>query len=507
MLACLFVPDFSVQAVLRAEPGNRTRWNETAVVVVAGPASLQRVYGMNEKARLAGVELGMTTLQIESCGIPTIRKRSLQQEQSAQAALLDCAHSFSPVVESTGPGIAVLDLTGTEKLFGSPGNLAHQIALHGEELGFELRVGIASNPDSALHAAKGLPGITIIPPGEQAARLASLPVSVLSPTPEILEILDSWGIHTFTSLAVLPPLPLVERLGQEGMRLQRLARGEVNRILVPVEPALEFTESFEFEDPVETIDSLSFILNNLLQQLCARLLNRALATNELQLSLQLGVRQSKKEQAGESYERRWELPLPTANFKMLFRLVRLDLETQQFSAPIARITIRAVPVRPRCTQGSIFTAVSPEPEKLEVTLAHIRGIVGNEDENGISSVGLPRVLDSHKPDAFEVVRAHTEATHAIPKEPVIALRMFRPAVNTKVELRDEKPIFVVVRKRRLPVIAASGPWRTSGNWWNRTAAWMRDEWDVALKAKDGIGQYRIYFDQLQKQWFLEGKFD
>jgi len=193
---------------------------------------------------------------------------------------------------------------------------------------------------------------------------------------------------------------------------------------------------------------------------------------------------------------------------MLFRLVCLDLETQQLSAPISGITIRATPVKPRFTQEGIFATMSPEPEKLEIALARIRGIAGSEDGNGIASAGLPRVLDTHKPDAFEVVRTvDVEPSYAVLKDPTITLRMFRPAVNTSVELRDEKPISVVVRKRCLWVIAASGPWHTSGNWWDSALAWMRDEWDVALKTKEGIALYRIYFDQLKRQWFLEGRFD
>jgi protein ImuB len=509
MFACLFVPDFSVQAVLRTEPyENRIRLRQTAVVVTDGSASLQRVAAMNNHARLAGVEIGMTKLQVESCGISSVRKRMLQNEESAQAALLDCAHSFSPVVESTAPGAAILDLAGTEKLFGPPDKVACLMTSKGEELGFELQVAVAANPDSSFHAAKGFRGITVIPLGEEPAKLAPLPVDLLSPAAGILEILDSWGIHTLQSLAMLPPVPLVERLGQEGLRLQKLALGEVTRTLAPVQPALEFVERFEFEVPIETIESLSFILNRLLQQLCARLSSRALATNELQLTLLLAIRYSNTEQAGESYQRVWRLPLPTTNSKMLFRLVCLDLETQQLSAPISEITIRATPVKPRFTQEGIFATMSPEPEKLEIAIARIRGIAGSEDGNGIASAGLPRVLDTHKPDAFDVVRTvDVEPSYAILKDPTITLRMFRPAVNTSVELRDEKPISVVVRKRCLSVIAASGPWHTSGNWWDSALAWMRDEWDVALKTKEGISLYRIYFDQLKRQWFLEGSFD
>jgi protein ImuB len=114
---------------------------------------------------------------------------------------------------------------------------------------------------------------------------------VLVPSPEILDILESWGIRTFGALAALPPISLSERLGQDGLQLQRLAIGKIERTLVPVEPSDDFTESFEFEDPVETLESLTFILNRLLGQVCMRLASRSLATNELRLKLELEARQ------------------------------------------------------------------------------------------------------------------------------------------------------------------------------------------------------------------------
>lgn len=67
------------------------------------------------------------------------------------------------------------------------------------------------------------------------------------------EILDSWGIRKCRDLALLLPVPLVERLGQSGLHLQRLARGEVSRTLVPVDPPLRFEESLECEDAVEDL--------------------------------------------------------------------------------------------------------------------------------------------------------------------------------------------------------------------------------------------------------------
>jgi len=413
-------------------------------------------------------------------------------------------------VESTVPGTVILDLAGTEKLFGSMHTVAQKIALHAAGFGFEVNVAIAANPDTAFYAARGFAGITIIAAGEEAERLASLPVDVLSASPEMLEVLDSWGIRNFHALALLPPVPLVERLGQEGLQLQKIVRCETRRPLAPAEAASDFVESFEFEQPVETLESLTFILNRLLQQVCARLASRSLATNELRLKLELEARQLNSSKNKEYYERTWKLPLPIQDAKVLFRLAYLDLEGNMQPAPIQKILVQAMPVKPRFAQSGLFVPASPETEQLEITLARIRGVVGSADENGIACVGSPRVLDSHKPDSFTVqpFSGVDDDSDSLPAaSPIIALRIFRPALETAVELAEEKPCSITLRKKHLQVLAASGPWRSSGNWWNAASAWTRDEWDVALKTSEGVGFYRIYLDRIKNQWFVEGSFD
>lgn len=510
MFACLLAPDFPVQAALRSDQDTRTLLHQSLVVVVDGPPNLQRVVALNESARSAGIGIGMTKLQAETCDGVSIRKRSAESEQSAQLALIECAHAFSPRVESTCPGTVILDLSGTDKLFGSKENTAHQIVSAALELGFDLRVAIASNPDTAFYAASGFPGITIISPGEEAKRLQSLPIGVLPASPNMLEVLENWGIRTLRSFAELPPIALVERLGQEALHLQKLARGQTDRPLLCVKPAAEFSESFEFEDPVETQESLTFILNRLLQAICARLTSYSLATSELRLMIGLEVRQIQNGgQNGEQFKREWKLPLPTQDRNMLLKLISLDLESNLFSAPIKKLTIEAVPVKPRMAQGNLFAPPSPESEKLEITLARIRGVVGSTDAEGMACLGSPQLVDTHKPGSFRLqsFSGVTEAVSSLPiSVPMVALRTFRPALEASVQLEGEKPHFVWLWHRHRRVLAASGPWCNSGNWWNGSV-WARAEWDVALKMPEGIGYYRIYLDQLSKQWFVQGFFD
>src|SRR5207302_8755962 len=106
--ACIYVPNFPVAAVLRAEPELRAR----AVAVLHGKPPLEKVLAVNKKA--LSIVPGMTKAQAELCTELTLRPRSPLQESAAHAALLDCAQSFSPCVEDTTSDTALLDLSRME---------------------------------------------------------------------------------------------------------------------------------------------------------------------------------------------------------------------------------------------------------------------------------------------------------------------------------------------------------------------------------------------------------
>src|SRR5438067_541420 len=195
--ACIFVPDFPVQALLRVEPDLRSQ----AVAVLEGKAPLEKVFAVSEQARCAGVEMGMTKLQVEACPELVLRTRSPLQENSAHAALLDCAQLFSPCIEDAGCDTIILDLAGMESLFGPLPKIAHDIARRASDFGFEANVAVAANPDAAVIAARGFPGITVIAEGKEGEQLGSLPVEVLLADgcglvrSQILHTLGRWGIR------------------------------------------------------------------------------------------------------------------------------------------------------------------------------------------------------------------------------------------------------------------------------------------------------------------------
>jgi len=77
------------------------------------------------------------------------------------------------------------------------------------------------------------------------------------------------------------------RLGDEGLALQRLARGEGNRLLRTAQDPLEFRDEMEPECTLDLVESVLLLIGRMLHDLCASLGRRSLATNEIHLRLKL----------------------------------------------------------------------------------------------------------------------------------------------------------------------------------------------------------------------------
>jgi len=172
--------------------------------------------------------------------------------------------------------------------------------------------------------------------------------------------------------------------------------------------------------------------------------------------------------------------------KIFLKLLQLDLKSHPPGAPILKIHLSAEPAQPRNVQGGLFLPPTPEPEKLELTLARIAGMVGED------KIGSLQLLDSHRPEAFRMQRfapvepkgEKEKSDGDSPSAPITALRMFRPPLRAKVTLHDGKPKHVVCLKRKEisgDILWMAGPWRSSGDWWEQDG-WARDEWDIAVQS-------------------------
>lgn len=405
--------------------------------------------------------------------------------------LLECARYFSPLTEETASDTVVFDIRGLRLIFGTPQQIADEILLRA---GIPVNLAIAPNPDAAVHAARGIKGLTIIPPGKEASLLAPLPLRLLGGSPEFASALTLWGLRTFGEFAALPPMGVAARLGDEGLALQRLARGEGNRLLRTTQDPLEFRAETEPECTLDLVEPVLLIAGRMLNDLCESLRGHSLATNEIRLQLKL--------ERASDYTAILRLPVPMLDAKVFLKLLHLELNRRSPEAPVEKIFLELKPVEPRNVQHGLFIPASPEAEKLEITLARIRALVGS------ANVGAPVIVNTHRPDSFQTGGLHKAQAASPQQAPApqlkLMLRRFRPPVRAQVWCSPQgQPARILSSKAEGRVTAWAGPWLTGGDWWER-APWNHAEWDIEMASGDLL---RIHRDLLTGMWGIDGSYD
>jgi protein ImuB len=533
LFGAVYVPNFILQAIARCEPG----LHSLPLAIIDGSSPTYQVVALNHLAEILGVSRGMTKAAVTQFAQVTIRTRCRVREEAAHAALLDVAWSITPRVEDAAPDTLLIDISGLASLFGDAETIAREIVSRASIFGMHVHVAVSPNVETACIVARALPGSTIVPEGEERRFLETLPVSMLSPSQELSDVFARWGVTTCKALASLPVLSLSECVGQEGVRLQAIASGKGMRPLLLAEPAQHFEEWFELDEAVDDLEALSFLLGRLLDQLSARLSARALSIAAVQVNFELqpafdNAFDTSREllrvkSTARTFSCNLELPVPTRDSKLLLKLLRLRLQSRPPDAPIQKIHIAAQSSLARVTQGSLFVPAAPDPDKLELTIARIAAVAGE------GNVGSPQLLDLHRPDAFHMqkfsiatadVHASRSAAkrsttnnskndsnrHSTKTVPAIALHVFRPPVPARVRSQKNKPIFASFQGCSGKVVHASGPWRSSGQWWE-DQPWQEDAWDLEIifsgESPDTQGLYRFCYDRLQEKWFVRGVYD
>jgi protein ImuB len=473
LYACLYAKEFPAQAVLRLRPELR----EQPVVVIEGEPPLQTVCSFNAKARYLGIVRGMTRVELDTFSSLIVLPRSRPEEVSTHAVMLECAGAFSPRVEDHSDGCAFLcmiDIAGTEKLLGPPEVLARELLRRVRVLGVSASVAISKNFYTALSYVRGSSSrIAFIAPGNEGPALAPLSLKVLDISSEHAETFALWGVRTLGAMAALPEKELISRIGQEGRRLRQLARGELPHHFVPYEAKFELEERMDLDTPVEDLERLLFVVNVMLEQLIFRVTARVLALASVTITLSL---------EGNGVHTRTVRPaLPTNDRPLWLKLLQLDLEAHPPQAAIVAVILTAEPGSTSKVQLGLFSPQLPEPMRLDVTLARIRALVGDE------CVGSPVLRDTNQPDGFRVEPFKVPSVHSPSSATVsssAAMRQLRPPERASITLRDRQPLSFVFRDCRYEVEHAYGPWLAEGDWWNRQT-WALEQWDLIGRSSDG----------------------
>jgi DNA polymerase IV len=210
--------------------------------------------------------------------------------------VMEYLHQVTELVEQVSIDEAFLDVTDLKEPVDS---LAYQLqSTIQTELKLPNSLGVASNKLVAKIATDygkskskvdGPPNaIQIVPPGQEAAFLASLPVvSLLGVGPKTSDRLSKMGIHTIGDLAQWNEVDLVKMFGKHGQHLYLQAKGIDNRPVVTSHPIKSISQETTFPKDVHDIDSLCDTLKSLSSMVSTRLKKHRLAGHTVRLKLRL----------------------------------------------------------------------------------------------------------------------------------------------------------------------------------------------------------------------------
>ena len=149
--------------------------------------------------------------------------------QAVSREIMAILRRFTPLVQPISIDEAFLDVTGSRALFGDGETIAHTIKdTIRREVGLTASVGVASTKLVAKIGSdlRKPDGLVVVPPGDEAAFLAPLPISRLWGVGEkTAEALRDFGVRTIGDLAALPPDAMVRRFGKHGASLVQRAKG------------------------------------------------------------------------------------------------------------------------------------------------------------------------------------------------------------------------------------------------------------------------------------------
>ncbi|WP_437908159.1 DNA polymerase Y family protein [Sorangium sp. So ce327] len=365
--------------------------------------------------RVAEVALGLgatASIQLGEQGAP--RAGAARASRAPERAVSEARSPWGD-----GPYDTVwLDITGASHLVGGEEALLGELGERVAALGHRARLAIADGPRLAQALARfgahadggGGAEAPIAPPGKGAQAIGPLPVQALPVEREVASFLVRLGVLRVEDLARLPRAQVAARLGPRTADVMELLAGRDPVPLLPFEVPRLLEEEVLFDEPIESAESLLFVLRGMTSRIASRLaargeacgrLNVAIAYDRSIARLRLGEREDDGAAAlleddgrGPSLRFHVDMPVPLSDAGDLLRPLKARLERIELAAPAVGVHVIASRIaRARRVQLDLSRDRSVDPDSLPALLAELSAEIGQE------RVGILEIADAHRPEA------------------------------------------------------------------------------------------------------------
>ncbi len=374
------------------DPGLRGR-----PVIVGGTSGRGVVCAASYEARKFGVRSAMPTARARKlCPGAVFLPPRFDRYGDLSERVFGIYRRFTPLVEPLSLDEAFLDVTRSRALHGGGADIARAVKrLVREETGLAVSAGLAEVKLAAKIATDlGKPdGLVVVPAGGVPAFLAPLPVSRLWGVGQATEeALAGSRIRTIGDLAAAEPALLARLLGSHGGDLQRLARGEDSREVVPDAQARSIGAEDTFEKDHLGEEALLPQLREQSERVAHRLRGAGLAGRTITLKLKYGD--------FRSVTRRCTLPAPTDDGRAIYDAARAQLQRADLSRPVRLVGVTVGGFPGEEGQLDLFAAPAPgeaRRRKLNAALDALSERFGSGAVRPASAAGARAIRWAVKP--------------------------------------------------------------------------------------------------------------
>ena len=464
------------------------------LAIVEGPPQRLAVIHCNTSARAAGVAPGMKLAAAQALVRELIAlERQPERECDALAELAGWAYQFSSHVVLQSDGL-LLEIGGSERLFGGRAPLHRAIAGGLDQLGYRAAFGYAAAPRMARMFALAR---SLRPPEGRA--LEPLPISLLEWDAETNETLHALGLETIGDLLTLPRDAFARRFGAARLDDLDRALGRRNDPQLPYEPTARFRAQLELPADFSETAQLMFPARRLLASLEGFLRGRNAGATELVFT---AAHSARRGVAPDPTVVTLALAAPERNAQRLAAL--LEERLARVTLPASAVTLALAVEHLHLFAAFNASLLPPSAHDAERGIDWLQLAETLHARLGSERVFQLQAVDDHRPErAWRAVPLSIdgvgESACALPAAPRPLLLLPTPQ---PLPMRNDQPLY------RDPLTLVIGPERIECGWWDLGSPGAKAVHRDYFVARNGRGQWLWVFRELAapRGWFLHGLF-
>lgn len=452
------------------------------LIVTEQPGRQQKVLRANSAARHSGIAPGMRVgAALALAEALQVIHRDSRAEQHALRRLAAWAGQYSSRIYLSSAHILLLEIGGSERLFGDLTQLVAGMQSGIRELGYEAQWALAPTKLAASWFARLMPETRVTETERLIGVLSQLPLSVLGLAPRELARLQGMGLKRIGDCLRLPRAGLAKRMGPQFMSLLDRACGRLPDPRDPFVPDACFESRLELPASVERVEALAFGVKRLMMELCGELRGQGAGIIKLILRLAHPRLAATVIELG--------LVTPSRDAEHLLRLFNERLAQTVLPEPVEALVLKAPTYLPLdVTTVDLFDSHPGSTQSIATLIERLRARLGQQAVQGL------QVVDEHRPERAYALQPTN-----------------KPGTRLDTTLR---PLWLLPEPLRLDQYGDC-PWlgsalvlhedieRIESGWWD--GADIRRDYFVAHNAN---GEYYWIFRELRPphRWWLHGIF-